>query len=65
MTSRFRQFFPDYIFLFSIAGVILILDQITKWIVRTNIPFGRSWMPLDWLAPYARIVNWHNTGAAF
>jgi signal peptidase II len=22
-------------------------------------------MPLDWLAPYLRIVNWHNTGAAF
>src|SRR5262245_22789019 len=22
-------------------------------------------MPLDWLAPYARFVNWHNSGAAF
>jgi signal peptidase II len=22
-------------------------------------------MPIEWLAPYVRIVNWHNTGAAF
>ncbi len=22
-------------------------------------------MPVEWLAPYVRIVNWHNTGAAF
>ena len=22
-------------------------------------------MPWEWLAPYARFVNWHNTGAAF
>jgi signal peptidase II len=22
-------------------------------------------MPIDWLAPYFRFVNWHNTGAAF
>jgi len=23
------------------------------------------WMPLEWLRPYARIVHWQNTGAAF
>ena len=25
----------------------------------------RAWVPWDWLAPYARIVHWKNTGAAF
>ena len=65
MSSRFRNFIPDYNFLFSVAGLIILIDQITKWIVRENIPFGQSWMPLEWLAPYARIVNWYNTGAAF
>jgi len=65
VSSRFRNFIPDYNFLFSIAGLIILIDQITKWIVRENIPFGQSWMPLEWLAPYARIVNWYNTGAAF
>ncbi len=53
--------------MFTIAGVLVILDQWTKWLVRTNIPLGGSWLPdsLQWLSPYARIVNWHNTGAAF
>jgi signal peptidase II len=27
--------------------------------------FNEVWMPVEWLAPFARIVNWHNTGAAF
>jgi len=26
---------------------------------------GHTWMPLDWLAAYARVINWNNTGAAF
>jgi signal peptidase II len=53
--------------MFAIAGVIVALDQWTKWLVRVNIPAGGVWLPdsLDWLSPYARIVNWHNTGAAF
>ena len=53
--------------MFSIAGVIVVLDQWTKWLVRSNIPAGTNWLPesLAWLDPYARIVNWYNTGAAF
>ena len=53
--------------MFTIAGVIVALDQWTKWLVRTNLPLGGSWLPesLQWLSPYARIVNWHNKGAAF
>ncbi|OQY85277.1 MAG: signal peptidase II [Anaerolineae bacterium UTCFX3] len=49
------------------ASLIVALDQWTKWLVRTNIPFGGSWLPdgLGWLMPYARIVHWYNTGAAF
>jgi len=50
-----------------IAVVIVVLDQWTKGLVRANIPLGGSWLPesLDWLSPYARIVHWYNTGAAF
>lgn len=50
-----------------IAIVIVGLDQWTKWLVRVNIPAGGIWMPgsLEWLSPYARIVHWYNTGAAF
>jgi len=51
----------------TIAVVIVALDQWTKWLVRTNVPPGGTWMPesLAWLSPYARIVHWYNTGAAF
>lgn len=51
----------------GIAIVIVALDQWAKGLVRANIPLGGTWMPesLGWLSPYARIVHWYNTGAAF
>ena len=55
----------DYIYLALMAGVIVAVDQITKSIVRNNLGFREMWVPFDWLAPYARIVHWYNTGAAF
>ena len=56
-----------YGFVFVIAGLIVVLDQWTKWLVRVNLPAGATWLPesLEWLSPYARIVHWFNTGAAF
>jgi len=53
--------------IFAIAAVIVLLDQWTKSLVRTNIVSGATWLPqsLLWLSPYARIVHWYNTGAAF
>lgn len=63
MNSRVK----DYLMLFGVAGVLVALDQWTKWLVRENIEFGGQWMPesLAWLSPYARIVHWYNSGAAF
>jgi signal peptidase II len=57
----------NYGAIFTIAAVIVALDQWTKWLVRTNIAPGESWLPqsLLWLSPYARIVHWYNRGAAF
>ena len=60
-----KKIIKEYWLLFTIAGIIIILDQITKAIIRANIPFGGQWMPLEWLAPYFRFVHWQNTGAAF
>lgn len=56
-----------YLPLLSIAAVSVALDQWTKWLVRTNLPFQSTWLPegWDWLSPYARIVHWNNSGAAF
>ncbi len=57
----------NYPFLFIVAGILVALDQWTKTLIRTNITPGSTWLPEGWesLAPYARIVHWHNTGAAF
>ncbi|MDX9991462.1 MAG: signal peptidase II [Anaerolineales bacterium] len=56
-----------YAGLLVFVSAIIGLDQWTKWLVRENIPFMGIWLPpgMDWLAPYARIVHWYNTGAAF
>lgn len=58
----------DYLRLFFVAGVVIALDQWTKMLVRVNIPFGEAWAApesLNWLTPYARIIHWQNSGAAF
>ena len=62
-----KNVFQKYWGIFTIAALIIALDQWTKWLVRTNIPAGQSWLPdsLLWLSPYARIVHWYNKGAAF
>ena len=62
-----KKYFFMYMQLFGIAGIVVALDQWTKWLVRENIPFAAQWLPegMEWLLPYARLVHWHNTGAAF
>lgn len=62
-----KRSFSTYLPLLLFVSLIVALDQWTKWLVRVNIPFGGAWLPegWDWLMPYARIVHWANTGAAF
>jgi len=62
-----KNIIQKYWSIFTIAALIVALDQWTKWLVRVNIPIGGTWLPesLEWLSPYARIVHWYNTGAAF
>lgn len=60
-----KKYLFDYSFLIPVAGAIVALDQWTKWLVRTNLAFQEIWAPWDWLLPYARIVHWSNSGAAF
>jgi signal peptidase II len=62
-----KRYVRNYVLLFGLAGVVIALDQWTKWLVRTNLPFEATWLPkwLSWLSPYARVVNWSNSGAAF
>ncbi len=62
-----NRYVRDYVVLIGMAGFVVGLDQWTKWLVRANLPYQGTWLPdgLGWLKPYARIVHWYNSGAAF
>lgn len=60
-----KKFWRIYGPLILIAGTIITFDQLSKTWVRSNIPLGGIWSPIDGLEKYARIVHWNNTGAAF
>jgi signal peptidase II len=55
----------DYLFLFSVSGLIVLLDQFSKSTVRARLPLNERWAPFDFMGDYIRIVHWKNTGAAF
>jgi len=60
-----RKYFTDYLSLFLVAGLIILLDQSTKLIIRSNLVIGEIYRPELWINQFARIVHWQNTGAAF
>ena len=60
-----KKYLPDYAFLFLVAGSIILLDQVTKYIIRANLAMGDVYRPDLWITQFARIVHWQNTGAAF
>ena len=60
-----KRHFRDYVPLLAVAAIIVIIDQWTKYLVRTQVPYSEVWAPWDWLLPFARVVHWQNTGAAF
>jgi signal peptidase II len=60
-----KKIIKDYALLLSVAGAIVALDQWSKFLVRRSLDFQQVWVPWEWIRPYARIVHWQNTGAAF
>jgi len=64
-STLLKNYLRDYAYLLGVAGVIIALDQITKYVVRTYLPIGEYWTPWPWLLPYARIIHVSNAGAAF
>lgn len=65
MRQSRNKILDRYGLLALVAAGVILLDQVTKAVVRANIPFGSQWMPVDWIAPFFRFVHWENTGAAF
>jgi signal peptidase II len=60
-----KKYLRDYLILFSIAGFIIILDQLTKFWIRDNLSLGQIYRSDLWTTAYFRIIHWKNTGAAF
>lgn len=72
-TNHLNKANPNYNFLKSIrpliigSGILVALDQWTKYLVIKNISFLGTWLP-EQIAHYTsefRIVHWRNSGAAF
>jgi signal peptidase II len=63
--GNLKNYLRDYAVLLFLAGILVALDQWTKALVRANLALEEFWAPWAWLEPYARIVHWKNTGAAF
>ncbi|MBN1976704.1 MAG: signal peptidase II [Anaerolineae bacterium] len=49
----------------SAAALVLIADQITKYLVATQLEVGQSVNLIPWLAPVFSITHVTNTGVAF
>jgi signal peptidase II len=49
----------------AMAVLVVLLDQLSKYLVVTRLPPGQSWEVAPWLAPVFRITHVTNTGAAF
>jgi signal peptidase II len=60
-----KKIINKYGLLVLVSGFVILLDQITKAIVRANLPFGGSWTPFEGALSFLKIVHWENTGAAF
>ena len=60
-----KKLITSYATLFLIAGIIVLLDQLTKEWVRLNLQLGEIYRPELWISNYIRLVHWKNTGAAF
>ena len=61
-----KKFIKNYSLLFIVAIIVISLDQYTKYLVRQNLELWTgTWVPWDWMLPYARIMHIPNTGVAF
>jgi signal peptidase II len=49
----------------AVVLLVLVSDQISKYLVFSNLNYGQSWNPIESLTPWVSITHVTNTGAAF
>ena len=52
-------------FLILVTGIVVALDQVTKWLVVSRLALYESWAPIPQIGSYVRVTHTNNTGAAF
>jgi signal peptidase II len=48
-----------------VAGLVMAIDQLVKYLVSASLPLGEAWSPLPGPHPFFQIVHVANTGVAF
>ena len=66
-TFENRQFSANHErwILFLIAGSVILLDQVTKYLVQNSLPVYTYWAPVPAIENFFRITHTTNTGVAF
>ncbi|GMQ79435.1 MAG: signal peptidase II [Anaerolineae bacterium] len=57
--------FGEKLILYLVMATIVIADQISKYVVESNIPIRQFWAPFPEKSDLLRIAHVSNTGAAF
>lgn len=55
----------NYKFLVLTSGAVIFFDQLTKYLVRTQLALEETWVPWPWVDRFGRIVHWKNEESAF
>lgn len=57
-----ERYLWGYVYLFLVAGIVIIFDQTTKLLVRMQLGVGESWMPWEAIGDIVVVVHTWNTG---
>ncbi|MCL5996705.1 MAG: signal peptidase II [Chloroflexi bacterium] len=55
----------EHLLMIAVAIVMLVVDQVTKRLIESSIPFGFTVAPVAAISPYLTLTHTQNTGAAF
>ena len=60
-----RNRLKEWAALLGPALLLLILDQVSKWLVRQNLAIGEMWAPIPALSKIFTVTHVQNTGVSF
>ncbi len=55
----------EKLIVFLVVAGVLLVDQVTKFVIESNLPLGGAWEPFPTISSLFKITHVANTGAAF